>query len=180
MIAKDGKNLSDDLTGREIAFHSKQGSKAELTIHRAPDLAGNTNRGPSSSWTYLLRAGGSRLDLCWVPPQFRQLLGACLGTVTCFTKIAFRHPHRLDRLAIGEGNQVADGPVYRSEFLLDSGQSNGDAFLCETGLERQRQVRNFCQGFSALAEDGVGQLARAEAGLAQVLHKGGKLLIREA
>ena len=66
-----------------------------------------------------------------------QFLVAALRSVAGFAAIALRHPDRLDALAVGEGQQVANGAVGGDKLLLDLRPADREALLCS--LRRKLQ-----------------------------------------
>src|SRR4051794_40717037 len=104
MIVEHCDDLSDDLSGCKVSLDPEQSGHAELTIHSATDLAGNTDRRAVVGSSSLFVSG--------------------LGAVARFASVAFRHPHGFDRLPIGKLKKVANSAVQGGKALLDLGHSD--------------------------------------------------------
>ena len=112
--------------------------------------------------------------------EFLQLLIPYFRPISGFAAVAFRHPDRLDALAIGEPQQVADGAVHRFELFLDGWQPGRESFGCQLLSKCERQIRKAVKLRPPLPVQAVQQLSRPVGGLGEAFYNLSKLLKTKA
>ena len=123
LILEHRTHLTHNLARAEIPLNTKQRRQTELAIHGASHLAGNADRRAAG----ILSLNVFPITVRVLREPFRQLSG--FASVPRFPSVAFRHPHGLNALSVGEGNQISHRAVLRHEPLLDPRQSDRNAFL---------------------------------------------------
>src|SRR6185369_9828826 len=110
------QNLSGNLTSGKVPLHPKLRRKTKLTIHGATHLAGHAYR----------------RSMPVVSVQNLRIL-KCIGSVASLAAVTFGHPDGLDRFAVPERDQVADGSVSRDKALLNLGPADLDIAFSQAG-----------------------------------------------
>src|SRR5262249_15514969 len=90
---------------------------------------------------------------------------------------SFGHPHSFDGLVVGEGEQVADGSVGRSESCLDGRQSYGESLLAQVLPQLSSQGEDLLDGFNPLAVKSLEELSAAKRRLPNLPHEHCKFLL---
>ena len=93
-----------------------------------------------------------------------------------FTPIAFGHPYGFYALPVGEGHQVADGPVHRDEFIFDAGPGERKFAFAQAAPKLEGERRDLLRRLHALAIEGIEQLLGTVGGLAEALDHRAQLL----
>ena len=101
LVIEHRANLANDFASAEVTFHAEQRRHAELAIHRAAHLAGNTNRSAGPFCATLL--------------PFITGLAAVAG----FPAIALGHPDGLHALVVSKSHQVTNRAVSRNKLPFD-------------------------------------------------------------
>ena len=78
-----------------------------------------------------------------------------IGAVAGFAAVAFGHPDSLDGLAVGKGEQIADGSVGGRELFFNYGLADGELGVNELLAEGQGQGGELIEARPPLAIESV-------------------------